>query len=106
MGGTPNQGQQDPDRSESAADALYLATLAFFDEAAAAGVRHVVVSPGSRSTPLAVAARRLGGLRVWVQLDERVAGFFALGLARSTATPVVLVCTSGTASAKIGRAHV
>jgi 2-succinyl-5-enolpyruvyl-6-hydroxy-3-cyclohexene-1-carboxylate synthase len=76
----------------------YEATLAFFAELAAHGVSDVVISPGSRSTPLAVSARQVG-LRPWVQLDERCAGFFALGLARASRRPVPLVCTSGTAAA-------
>lgn len=63
------------------------------------GVAHVVLSPGSRSTPLALAANRHEGLRVRVVVDERVAGFVALGLARATERPVALVCTSGTAGA-------
>ncbi|MGN0834783.1 MAG: 2-succinyl-5-enolpyruvyl-6-hydroxy-3-cyclohexene-1-carboxylic-acid synthase [Candidatus Spyradosoma sp.] len=64
-----------------------------------AGVRTVVVSPGSRSTPLTAAAAELRGLECVPALDERSAGFFALGLAKSTARPVALVCTSGTAVA-------
>ena len=64
-----------------------------------AGVRTLVVSPGSRSTPLTAAAADLRGLECVPVLDERSAGFFALGLAKSTARPVALVCTSGTAVA-------
>jgi 2-succinyl-5-enolpyruvyl-6-hydroxy-3-cyclohexene-1-carboxylate synthase len=63
----------------------------------AAGVQDVVVCPGSRSTPLALALRMAGGIRVRVLYDERAAGFFALGMARTTYRPVVLVATSGTA---------
>jgi 2-succinyl-5-enolpyruvyl-6-hydroxy-3-cyclohexene-1-carboxylate synthase len=63
------------------------------------GVRHVVVSPGSRSTPMVLAFAALDSVTSHVVLDERVAGFVALGLARSTNTPVALVCTSGTAAA-------
>jgi 2-succinyl-5-enolpyruvyl-6-hydroxy-3-cyclohexene-1-carboxylate synthase len=72
---------------------------AFFEELARSGVQHVVVSPGSRSTPLVVAARRTPELRCWPVVDERSAGFFALGLARQSAAPVALLCTSGTAAA-------
>ncbi len=61
------------------------------------GVETVVVSPGSRSTPLTVAAARNSKLEALSILDERSAGFFALGLAKRTHKPVVLVCTSGSA---------
>lgn len=71
----------------------------FFAGAIAAGLTHVVVSPGSRSTPLAVAADRAPGLAVHVHLDERSAAFAALGQAKAAATVVALVCTSGTAAA-------
>lgn len=72
---------------------------AFFEEIARGGVAHVCVSPGSRSTPLAVAAHRTPGLRCWSHIDERSAGFFALGMAKASGRPVALVCTSGTAAA-------
>ena len=71
----------------------------FFEALCQAGVAHVVLSPGSRSTPLSISADRTPGLRTWVELDERSAAFFALGLAKATRQPVVLVCTSGTAAA-------
>lgn len=70
-----------------------------FDELRRHGVCDVVVSPGSRSAPLALAAAAHDGLRDWSVLDERSAGFFALGLARAADRPAALVCTSGTASA-------
>lgn len=63
------------------------------------GVREVVLSPGSRSTPLALALHETPGLTPRLVLDERSAGFFALGMARATGAPVALVCTSGTAAA-------
>ena len=63
------------------------------------GVRQVVVSPGSRSTPLAIAFARHPRLEAIPVLDERSAGFFALGIAKQRMRPVVLVCTSGTAAA-------
>ena len=72
----------------------------FVDELKASGVRHAVICPGSRSTPLALAAAE--ALEVFVRLDERSAGFFAQGLARATATPVLIIVTSGTAAAELG----
>lgn len=72
---------------------------AFAEELARSGVRHAVVSPGSRSTPLAVALWREPMIEVTIALDERSAGFFALGAAQASGLPVALVCTSGTAAA-------
>ncbi|MEK5232973.1 2-succinyl-5-enolpyruvyl-6-hydroxy-3-cyclohexene-1-carboxylic-acid synthase [Lysinibacillus sp. FSL K6-0232] len=63
------------------------------------GVENVVISPGSRSTPLAYAFASAKQLTMYRQVDERSAAFFALGLAKATAKPVVLLCTSGTAAA-------
>lgn len=71
----------------------------FLDGFAAAGGREVVLSPGSRSTPLALAAARHGGLSVAVVVDERSAGFFALGHARVSGRPALAACTSGSAGA-------
>ena len=64
------------------------------------GVRHVVLSPGSRSQALALVAAELerrGSIALQVRIDERVAGFTALGIARETRMPAAVVCTSGTA---------
>lgn len=77
---------------------------AFFDELMRAGVHDVVVSPGSRSTPLSMVAyeahQRLGAtFNLYLDVDERGAAFFALGLAKSTGRAVCVVCTSGTAVA-------
>lgn len=73
-----------------------------FDELASAGLRHVTLTPGSRSSPLALAAALHPNLVVWVQVDERSAAFFALGVAKVSGTPAAFVCTSGTAA---GNAH-
>src|SRR5687768_15852646 len=66
---------------------------------ARSGVRQAVVSPGSRSTPLTMALAAHAEIEAIPVLDERSAGFFALGLAKQRLQPVVLVCTSGTAAA-------
>ncbi|MCH4826897.1 2-succinyl-5-enolpyruvyl-6-hydroxy-3-cyclohexene-1-carboxylic-acid synthase [Planococcus halocryophilus] len=63
------------------------------------GVKDVVISPGSRSTPLAYACMKEEGLAVYRQIDERSAAYFALGLAKASGKPVMLLCTSGTAAA-------
>ena len=63
------------------------------------GLSQAVLSPGSRSTPLTIAFARHPGIEAIPVLDERSAGFFALGLAKQSGMPVVLVCTSGTAAA-------
>lgn len=82
------------------AGCLHIAWAKLFLRAAwHAGVRDVVLSPGSRSTPLAVAAHESPDLRAEIAVDERSAAFFALGQARVTGRPTVLACTSGTAAA-------
>ncbi|MEN8178210.1 MAG: 2-succinyl-5-enolpyruvyl-6-hydroxy-3-cyclohexene-1-carboxylic-acid synthase [Pseudomonadota bacterium] len=69
------------------------------DGLAAAGVRQVVISPGSRSTPLVLAVNRHPGLKSWHHPDERSAAFFALGLASHQRQPVAVIATSGSAPA-------
>ncbi len=79
--------------------ATFAATL--FDEWIAQGLSDVVLAPGSRSTPLALAAAARSELQLHVRLDERSAGFFALGRALVTSRPVVMMTTSGTAAAEL-----
>jgi 2-succinyl-5-enolpyruvyl-6-hydroxy-3-cyclohexene-1-carboxylate synthase len=79
---------------------------ALLDGLAAAGLRRVVASPGSRSTPLTLAALRHPDLAVNMIVDERSAGFFALGLAKATGAPAALIATSGSAIANWGPAVV
>jgi 2-succinyl-5-enolpyruvyl-6-hydroxy-3-cyclohexene-1-carboxylate synthase len=95
-----------PDSLERAAapdvQATYCSTLV--DQWSRHGVRHAVVAPGSRSTPMALALAQHSDLSVHVVHDERVAAFVALGLAvdqqpGQQATPALLLCTSGTAAA-------
>jgi 2-succinyl-5-enolpyruvyl-6-hydroxy-3-cyclohexene-1-carboxylate synthase len=77
---------------------------AILDELVHQGVHEIVLAPGSRSAPLAFEAlrlARLGRLRLHVRIDERSAGFLALGLAKVSADPVAVVCTSGTAVANL-----
>ncbi|HWO98686.1 MAG TPA: 2-succinyl-5-enolpyruvyl-6-hydroxy-3-cyclohexene-1-carboxylic-acid synthase [Bacillus sp. (in: firmicutes)] len=72
---------------------------AFVDELVSAGVTDAVVSPGSRSTPIAMLMAEHPGIHVHLNIDERSAGFFALGIAKAKRKAVALVCTSGTAAA-------
>ncbi len=91
----------------------------FADELVRCGLREAVLAPGSRSAPLALALYDLAGgpgparpgetgdrpsgpaLRLHVRIDERSAGFLALGLAKASGRPVAVVCTSGTAAAHL-----
>src|SRR5258708_29149205 len=79
--------------------ATFAATLV--DEWVRAGVTDAVVAPGSRSTPLALALADSPDLRLHVHLDERAAGFYAVGLGLATGRPAVVLTTSGTAPAEL-----
>ncbi|MBX5481046.1 MAG: 2-succinyl-5-enolpyruvyl-6-hydroxy-3-cyclohexene-1-carboxylic-acid synthase [Myxococcaceae bacterium] len=83
----------------SAPNLNYAWSRAIFQELQRAGVRHVVVCPGSRSSPLALAAAEAEGLTTWSVIDERSAAFFALGVGRESGHPAAVVATSGTAGA-------
>jgi 2-succinyl-5-enolpyruvyl-6-hydroxy-3-cyclohexene-1-carboxylate synthase len=85
--------------TQEPANATYAYIGAFVDELCRAGIRHAVVCPGSRSTPLALALADQTDLRIWMHVDERSAAFLALGMAKRLCQPVALVCTSGTAAA-------
>lgn len=89
------------DAPRNASAALAAAVL---DELVRGGLRHVVLAPGSRSAPLAFAAHRAaldGRLTLHTRIDERTAGFLALGLAVGGRSPVAVVTTSGTAVANL-----
>ena len=88
----------------AAGDANHQFSFALLSHLAALGVEHVCLSPGSRSTPLALAAAVLSDTRLHVLHDERVSGFYGLGIAKATGTPVVLICTSGTAAVELSPA--
>ncbi len=71
------------------------------DELARCGLRHVCIAPGSRSTPLVVQFAEHEHIEDHSIIDERSAGFFALGIAQATKEPVAILCTSGTAAANL-----
>ncbi len=74
-------------------------TAAFVAELVRTGVTNAVVSPGSRSTPMAMVMAEHPELKIHLHVDERSAAFFALGIAKATGRPVAILCTSGTAAA-------
>ena len=83
------------------ADISLACAASLIDGLVAGGVSHACVSPGSRSTPLALALARDPRVQVHVQLDERSSGFFALGAAKATGRPAIVATTSGTAAAEL-----
>ncbi len=79
----------------------YMLLRALCDEFARCGLAHACTSPGSRCTPLVFSLIREPRIRCWSHLDERCAGFFALGTAKASGLPVAVTCTSGTAAANL-----
>ena len=73
----------------------------FIDQLAALGVQYACISPGSRSTPLTFTLSKNRKIKSFVHIDERSSAFFALGLAKATGKPVIIVTTSGTAVAEL-----
>jgi 2-succinyl-5-enolpyruvyl-6-hydroxy-3-cyclohexene-1-carboxylate synthase len=80
---------------------MYVLLRAFVDELSRCGMRAACTSPGSRCAPLVLSLAREERLHCYSHVDERCAGFFALGLAKATGLPVAVACTSGTAAAEL-----
>ncbi len=80
-------------------DVALASVTALLDELVRGGVTHMCMTPGSRSTPIALAAARHPGITLHVHVDERASAFFGLGIAAASGQPVAMFCTSGTAAA-------
>ncbi|MCA1032496.1 2-succinyl-5-enolpyruvyl-6-hydroxy-3-cyclohexene-1-carboxylic-acid synthase [Bacillus timonensis] len=83
----------------NANDAITAYVASFVDELVSVGVSDVVISPGSRSTPMALLMAAHPQMNEYINIDERSAAFFALGMAKAKRKPVAILCTSGTAAA-------
>jgi 2-succinyl-5-enolpyruvyl-6-hydroxy-3-cyclohexene-1-carboxylate synthase len=79
----------------------HLLLRALVDEFARCGMEHACTSPGSRNTPIVLTLARERRLQTWSHVDERCAGFFAVGAAKASGRPVAITCTSGTAAANL-----
>ncbi len=79
----------------------YAPLQAFVDELYRCGMRHAVTSPGSRNAPLTLTLAAQEGIEATSVIDERSAGFVALGMAKASGRPVAVTCTSGTAAANL-----
>src|SRR5438477_4146877 len=84
--------------------AAYLLLRAFCDELARCGMRYACTAPGSRCAPIVLSLVREPRIRCFSHIDERCAGFFALGAAKACGDPVAVTCTSGTAAANLAPA--
>ena len=82
-------------------NSTYAPLHAFVEELVRCGMRFAVTSPGSRNAPLALSLAAAEGLTAVSVVDERCAGFVALGMAKATGLPVAVTCTSGTAAANL-----
>src|SRR6516165_7730446 len=82
----------------------YRLLRAFCDELARCGLQHACTAPGSRCTPIVLSLVREPRIHSWSHLDERCAGFFALGAAKHSGRPAAVTCTSGTAAANLAPA--
>jgi len=82
----------------------YLLLRAFCDELARCGMEHACTAPGSRCTPIVLSLVREQRIRCWSHIDERCAGFFAVGAGKRSGRPVAVTCTSGTAAANLAPA--
>src|SRR5438067_11838479 len=85
----------------SSATDTYVLLRALVDELARCGMRAACTAPGSRCAPLVLTLANEQRVRCFSHVDERCAGFFALGLAKASGLPVAVACTSGTAAAEL-----
>ena len=83
------------------ANRTYAPLQAFVDELVRCGLRHAVTCPGSRNAPIILALAEREEIDCVSVIDERSAGFVALGIARAAGAPVAITCTSGTAAANL-----